>query len=800
MSVARGCAAWVCAALAAWGLGGEPAEAPRANGPTPLAVEEAFEELKSGDWVLKWAAMSQLARWKVKEADAPLKAILSGKDHPWVRGRALVALAELAGEAMLGDAQARAGDAAPELRAAAVEALGILGSPKGEATIAERLKDPAPEVRYQAVVALARVRKGEAWEAIAPLLDDKDPLLVQHAARALLYVARPEAHERAIALLAHADAGVRAEAANTLGQARVRQAVAVLLRGMAADGEPKVRFACEKALAGFEGRTLFLPLLAALRGADARLYASALRVLAMRPIAEACEGVAALIRDADHPYREVLPEAFRLLSRIDPDRYQEVFAAHLSHPTAYVRVKAIESLGQCAKADQFKLLRPALTDRDQGVRIAAFRAIRNITDAAPAEGLVEYLAEAIREGDKWTHRAATDLLCERIAAAELPRVIALMAPVLGGKDKGEREYVAKALARLGDDAARRSIAAAQGYVADWMLIGPFPYESRNRGYGPAWFPEHEIDFARDYPAPAADPTAVFRAGEVTCGGDKRKGLALQPPSGQAAGAKLVATFTLELPEAKDLKLVMALGLEDAATDTDGVGIEVAVNGQRLLAKKLLKPEGWEAAEASLADYAGKRAAIELTVDPLGNPKDDRAAVAEPRVVSGDQVLANLADLADSAPVRIAPVAGGTGLRPVSPTGETPVPPGAPASKAPRLAWQRYRASRIDGEVSLYDTYPLPLDAKMVYGVADLLCAEEQKATIVLKSDDGFILWLNGVKVKERPGAGEDKAEVVLRQGPNRLLIKCFNLHEWWLYALRLTAPDGAALPFRQDDK
>ncbi|MBM4038738.1 MAG: hypothetical protein FJ290_09505 [Planctomycetes bacterium] len=89
MGVVRGGVAWACVALAARGLAAEPAEAPRPNGPTPLAVEQALEELRSGDWVLKWAAMTQLARWRVKEADAPLKAILAGKDHPWVRGRAL---------------------------------------------------------------------------------------------------------------------------------------------------------------------------------------------------------------------------------------------------------------------------------------------------------------------------------------------------------------------------------------------------------------------------------------------------------------------------------------------------------------------------------------------------------------------------------------------------------------------------------------------------------------------------------------------------------------------------------------
>jgi len=775
MRLLRLAVTWVSVALVGRCLAGAP-ETPRPNGPTPLAVEQAFEELKSPDWVLKWAAMSQLARWKVKEADAPLKAILSGNDHPWVRGRALVALAELAGEAMLGDALAHTRDAAPELRAAAVEALGILALPRAEAAVAQGLKDRAPEVRYQAVVALARVRKEEAWETVLPLLDDKDALLVQHGARALVYMSRPEAHERAIALLEHTDAAVRAEAANTLGQARVPQAIPGLLKHMAADNDPKVRFACEKALAGFSGRALFLPLLAALRGGRHELYASALRVLAMRPVQEACEGVAALLREPNHPYREVLPEAFALLSRVDPDRYQEVFAAHLSHTAAYVRVKAIESLGRCAKADQFKLLRPMLADKDQSVRIAAFRAVRSITDAAPPEGMIEYLADAIRQGDRWTHRAATDLLCERIAAADLSRVIALLTPVLGGKDKEDRDYVAKALARIGDDAARRRIAAAQGFVTDWMLLGPFPYDSRNRGYGPAYAPEHEIDFAKTYPAIAADPTAVFRSGELTCGEEKRKGLSIQPPTGQAASGKLIASFALKLPEANDLKLSMAVGLEDAATDSDGVAIEVSIGDQRLLAKKLLKPDGWQPAEASLADYAGKSVTIELAVDPLANPKNDRAAIADPHITAGGKVVANLADLADTAPVRIA----------------------LPDPKA-RLAWQRYQAGRIDGEVSLYDTYPLPLDGKLAYGVADLTCPEERKATVWVKSDDGFILWLNGVAVKERPGAGEDKAEVALRQGPNRLLIKVFNLREWWLYHVRLLDPDGRAIEFRQEN-
>ncbi len=744
-------------------------EAPRANGPqaTPLAIEQAFGDLKSPDWILKWAAMSQLARWRAAEAAPALKAVLS----------ALVALAELLGEGVLEEAQARAKDPAPELRAAAVEALGILASPKGEAAIAERLKDPAPGVRCQAVVALARVRREAAWETVEPLLDEKDAALVQHAARALVYIRRPEARARAIALLSHADAAVRAEAANTLGQALVPEAIPALLLRMATDGEPKVRFACEKALAAFDARALFLPMLAALRGEQPYCYGAALRVLALRPSLEACEGVAALLRDAPPAYREVLPDAFQLLVRLDADRYADLFARHLSHPTAHVRARAIESLGRCAKADLFKLLRPMLLDREQGVRVAAFRVIRNLSDAAPPEGFIEYLSDAIQQGDRYTRHAATDLLCERVPPAELPKVVALLAPILGGKEKDEREYAAKALARMGDEGVRRRIAAAQGYVTTWMLIGPFPYDSRNRGFGPAYFPEHEVDFQKTYAPVVTDPSAVFKVGEATCGGEKRKAILMQPPTGRAASARLIATFHLELPDAPDLKLAMALGLEDEAADSDGAALDVAINGQKLLECKLSKPGGWQAAECALGEFAGKRVAIELALDPLDSPKNDRVAIADARVVSNDKVLASLAELANTAPVRVA--------QPLS-------------AVAPRISWQRYQASRIDGEVSLYDVYPPPIDAKIAYGVADIILAEERKAVVTVKSDDGFILWLNGAKVAERPGAGEQRQEVTIRQGVSRFLIKVFNLREWWLYQVRLTDPEGRALEFRQD--
>jgi len=740
---------------------------------TPLAVAQALSNLKSADWILKWAAMKQLARWKVKDAAPQLRAELAGRGHPWVRGRALVALAELLGDEMLAEAQARASDRTAELRAAAVEALGILGSPKAEATIAARLKDPHPQVRRQAVLALARVRGPDAWPAVEPILDDKDPVLVKYAARALVYIKRPEAHARAIALLDHASADVRAAAADTLGQCRLPDAIPALLRRMAADSEAKVRFACEKALGEFAPGALMLPALAALRGDRPGAWSAALRVLAARPCREAADAVAALIRKPNPRYDDVLPHAFGLLTGSDPDRYADVFAAYLAHPSSRVKVKAIEAISACAKADRFTLLRPLLLDTDRTVRVAVFRAVRELGDAEPPGGYVAYLAPAVQNGERWTLHAAIDLLCERVPKAQLPKVVELLSPVLGGTHQSDRQYAAKALTRVGNEDIRRRIAHAQGYVTTWMLLGPFPYNGRNRGFGPSYAPEYEIDFQKTYEPAARDPTAVFRVAHATCGGEKRKAILMRPPA--RTPARLVATFRVELPDDRQAKLSLAAGLEDGATDTDGATLTVAVGGKKLLERKLPKPEGWQAAEVPLAEFAGRLALIELSVDPLENPKNDRVAIAEPRVVSGDKVLASLLDLAESAPVRVA----------------------APGAKN-RLAWQRYRATSTDGEVALYDVYPPPIDNQIAYGVADVVLPRECEAVLSIKSDDGFVLWLNGAKLAERGGAGEQKAKATLRQGANRLLIKVFNRREWWRYSVRLAQPDGHALEFRQN--
>jgi len=748
------------------------AEAPKANGPapTPLAIEQALDDLKSADWILRWAAMTQLARWRVKEAVPPIKGILSGRDHPWVRGRALVALAEFLGEEVLGEATAFSGDGAAELRAAATEALGIIGSPRGEPAIAARLKDPAVEVRCQAIVALARVQGIQAWETVAPSLEDADPAIVRHATRALLHIGSPESRRKMIELLDHKDAMVRHEAANTLGKVRVPEAIAALLRHMATDGDVKVRTACEKALAAFDGRTLALPLLGALRGARREYYQAALRILAVRPTPEATAGTAALVREPDERYRDVYPDAFHLLTQLAPDRYRDIFIHYLGSEHPPTRQRAIECLALCKGADHFKLLQPLLTDRDQGTRAAAFRVVRQATEGAPPGGIVDYLAEALLHTDAWTRRTALDLMGERIPPGDVPKAVELLAPLLGGAKSQDREVVAKALARIGNEAARRQVAQAQGYLTDWMLIGPFPRENRNKGFGAAFFPEHEIDFQKTYDPYVIDSSAAFGPTEATCGGTKKKGLALRPATRSSHHGRLVASFRLELPKADDLKLTLFVGLQDGSSETDGVRFEVHVDGAKRFELKVLKPEGWQPVEVSLAAEGGKATTVDLVADPLEDAKGDNAVVGEPRVVAGGKTVADLLTLAETAPVRIE----------------------GPEAKT-KLAWQRWQVSRIDGQVPLYDIIQPPIYDKVAYGVADVASAEERVVRLWVKSDDGFILWRNGVKIGERTSTGEETLDVALRKGHNRFLIKSFNHRDWWFYHVRLMDKEGAAV-------
>jgi len=587
--------------------------------PSPLAVERALTDLASGDWVLQWQALRQLADWKVATAEPQIRALLKADARPWVRGRALVALAELRGDQVLDEVLALTRNGTPDVRAAAVEALGIVGSERGQQAVADRLTDPAPMVRHQAVVALARLRGAHAWPTIAQQLATDDPAMVRYATRALAFVPTPDATAKALELLGHDNVGVRAEAAATLAKARPPKAIDPLLTHMASDPDTQVRTASRKALTAFEPVALATPLLAALHDDDTRRRSAALAILALRPTTATAAAVVALVAEPDERTTRVLPQALDVLARLDARRHVGLFARFRSHEHREVRRAAVACIARCPDADLFALLKPCLADADSRVRSLAFGAIRARTDGAPPEGIVAYLAKPLAAADRSTLRAALHLARARLTRAELSPAIATLTPLLAHADRECRTLAASALERICDDDGRRRIAQAQGYLTDWMLIGPFPSDRDNKGLATVYPPEQAIDFA-------------------------------------------------------------------------------------------------------------KPIAVDLT-------------------------------------------------------------PGKPHN----LAWEPWRVTTIDGKLPLHAIIAPPIGLKVAYAVADIRSPADRAAHLWVEADDGFVLWLNGAKVADRPTRGTHEADVPLRRGPNRLLVKVANLAEWWFVRIRVTDRQGRPL-------
>ncbi|MFQ6046515.1 MAG: hypothetical protein ACE5PT_09225, partial [Gemmatimonadales bacterium] len=240
--------------------------------------------------------------------------------------------------------------------------------------------------------------------------------------------------------------------------------------------------------------------------------------------------------------------------------------SHLSDQTSRVTTAAITCLERCKRADLFTLLRPVLCEKDAGNFLAAFGTLRRGTTGAPPGGIVQYLSDVLREGHPRARQAALELLSERITPPEVEKAITLLTPLLASHEEQTRSAAARAIAPAADRDARRRVAAAQGYLTRWVLIGSFPRGNRQNKLGPSYFPEHEIDLKKTYEPRAWDPGAQFRQLSAPCGGESRKALLLKPPK----GASMVVLFRLALPEADDLRLKAVVGIQDGARPADGV--------------------------------------------------------------------------------------------------------------------------------------------------------------------------------------------------------------------------------------
>jgi putative membrane-bound dehydrogenase-like protein len=109
----------------------------------------------------------------------------------------------------------------------------------------------------------------------------------------------------------------------------------------------------------------------------------------------------------------------------------------------------------------------------------------------------------------------------------------------------------------------------------------------------------------------------------------------------------------------------------------------------------------------------------------------------------------------------------------------------------KVKWSKGRGDgKNHGKVNLLALYQ-PNTNVVAYGYAEIDATAERDARLLIGSDDSIVVWLNGKKVHEFPGDrawafDQDKVNVKLKKGKNRLLIKCGQHGGFWEFSVAVS--------------
>ncbi|MCG9133083.1 hypothetical protein J5I95_15510 [Candidatus Poribacteria bacterium] len=127
--------------------------------------------------------------------------------------------------------------------------------------------------------------------------------------------------------------------------------------------------------------------------------------------------------------------------------------------------------------------------------------------------------------------------------------------------------------------------------------------------------------------------SIFREGsiwdsgkrsELTATGVHKQTLNGHPPP----GGQTVLQFLLGLPAAQDVTFSFSMGLPDRSGSIDEVCFKVLLNGQSRFEHLAFNEPGWEDAQISLSEFAGKTVLLELVTDSGKTATGDRAHWAD----------------------------------------------------------------------------------------------------------------------------------------------------------------------------
>jgi hypothetical protein len=221
-----------------------------------------------------------------------------------------------------------------------------------------------------------------------------------------------------------------------------------------------------------------------------------------------------------------------------------------------------------------------------------------------------------------------------------------------------------------------------------------------------------------------------------------------------------------------------------------------------------KPDGEAKAAADLAEKIAPLAQKEkdaaealarLDVEPRLIPQRDRAAARGLRLAHQIQLVK------DQAPTRrdpkavppsrwhvLGPLPGLKAAAPFDVTGLADLDAEVKGPDGKPYAWKPTKFEGDEGKINLGKIFDTK-DNQTAFAVAVFASPARRKAQLSIGSDDNITIWLNGKQVFNFDGsrsfeAGQNKAEVELLEGVNRLAVRCGNGNGDWMFAVNVSPP------------
>ncbi len=321
-----------------------------------------------------------LGRMKDGRVFQPLSGSLRGDGDGAVRLQAARALGELRDARAVQPLIAVLGDDDPDIRSAAVQALGGIGRPASDALQAA-LGDKDARRRQYAAQALGEIRDPRAIAPLIAIMKDQEPYVRFHAYQALGRIGEP-AVDPLITALRDGHAWVRLNAVHALGEIQNARAVGPLIAALQdktgkEDLNSLLFFRLQAAESlGKMGAPAVAPLVALFQESrDRYVYFFAANALRQIKDPRSVEPLIAALASQDDNRRYVAAQSFSDI--LDP-RAVEPLIAVLKNDNRGMRMAAAEALGRMRDARAVGPLSKALQGADPNYREIIVRALRSI--------------------------------------------------------------------------------------------------------------------------------------------------------------------------------------------------------------------------------------------------------------------------------------------------------------------------------------------------------------------------------------------------------------------------------------